>query len=103
MRYWDVEPRFLRLHSSEAVVCSFPCEVLASNRAVRLEAALLNSRQRRGAALLAAVLAGTEAPRSNAFISRFAGVDRQTVSRWMEDPVVRGEILRRVPERAVVQ
>ncbi len=96
-RYWEVERRFLRLRSERSILASFPCEVLNSDHARRLPLSVLDSRPRRGAALLSAVLAGIDAPRSNAFVSRFAAVDRKTVSRWMKDPVVRDQILLRVP------
>jgi hypothetical protein len=96
-RYWELDRWFLRLRSERSILASFPCEVLRSDHARRLPLAILDSRPRRGAALLAAVLAGIEAPRSNAFVSLFAGVDRKTISRWMKDPVVRDEMLQRLP------
>lgn len=99
-RYWELEPHFLRLLSVAAIVCSYHCPVLGSVVAARFPLALLDTRQRRGAALLAAVLTGIEVPRANQFISRFAGVDRKTVSRWMKDPVIAKQILLRVPQWA---
>lgn len=100
-RYWTRDRSFLRLHSEARILVSYPGEVLSSAGAVRFPLALLDSRTRRGAALLAAVLAGIDKPRSNQFIGRFAGVDRKTISRWMKDPVIAGSILQRTPAWAM--
>lgn len=97
IRYWELEARFLRLRSQAAIVKSFPCEILLSEHARKFPLAILNSRPGRGAALLSAILAGIDRPRSNAFVSRFGGVDRKTVSRWMDDAVIKEHILQRVP------
>ena len=99
-RYWEHDRFFLRLRSSASIVQTFPCEILPSLAAARFPLALLNTRPRRGAALLAAMLAGIDVPRSNQFINRFAGVDRKTVARWMRDPVIAEQILLRIPQWA---
>jgi hypothetical protein len=46
---------------------------------------------------VAAALAGVDNPRSNAFLSRFVGVDRKTIAVWLRDPVIRDQILDKVP------
>lgn len=96
-RYWEGEARFLRLQSTMNILQSFDCEILPSLAAARFPLAVLNTRSRRGAALLAAILTGIDVPRSNHFVNRFARVDRKTVGRWMRDPIISSEILLRAP------
>ena len=99
-RYWERDRHLLRLRAAGRIAASYPEEVLISRHARRFPLELLNSRPRRGAALVAAMLACVDTPCSNVFISRFASVDRQTVSRWMHDPAIKANVLERVPESA---
>ena len=102
-RYWTKEPRSLVMRSEARVLESLAAdrEVLRSRAAASFPIELLNTRQRRGAALLAAILAGNTEPVSNAFISRYARVDRGTIGGWMRDPVIRDQILVRHHEFAL--
>lgn len=93
-RYWEVEERFLRLRSASEVLNSFRASlIIDSPDAVSFSLGILDSRPRPGAALCAAVVALTGRPRSNAFAARFTSVDRGTRGRWLNDPVIRNEIL----------
>lgn len=101
-RYWTMEGEHLVLRAEAAILRSFvpEYEILNSRAALSFPVTLLNNRQRRGAAVLAAVLAGTTLV-SNAFISRFTKVDRGTISGWQTDPTIRDHILARTPEFAL--
>lgn len=99
LRYWEPAGTNLLLRRAGAVLASFPPESTSLWRAaMSFSVAVLDTRQQRGAALLAPVLAFTESPRSNEFLHRFAGVDPQTVSRWQKDPVIRRHILSKCPQ-----
>lgn len=95
-RYWASEGPTLRLHGQAAILESFSCELLRSDMALTLSVAHLDTRPRRNAAMLAAVLAGQTDPRSAEFIQRFARVDRKTWNAWQADPVIRRRILRKL-------
>lgn len=77
-RYWEMDRGFLRLHGIASIVTSFP-ECFPSSKALYFPLSFLHSRQRRGAALLAPLVATADAPRSIAFVERFTGVNRKTV------------------------
>lgn len=99
-RYWLVDAGWLRLIGVQRVVQSYDGEIVDARHGVSFRIEMLNTRQRRGAALFAAVVGGSDRPRSRAFIARFAGVDRKTLARWQRDPVIRAEILNRCEEWA---
>lgn len=103
MRYWSIEGETLVLRASQRVLASFELEPFDSAAAISYPLEILHSRPRRGAALFAAIVATPGAPRSWAFIARFAGVDRGTVRRWRRDPAIRRDIFKRVPQWAVVE
>ncbi len=95
-RYASCEGSVLRLRGRAELICSFEVEVLSRTDSIGLPVWSLDSRARRGAALLASVLATARAkPRSYKFIARFTTVDRGTIYRWLRDPVVSRHILRR--------
>lgn len=99
-RYGQREGRFFRLTGRAGLICSFEVEVevLPRTDGIALPLVTLNTRARRGAALLASVLATARAkPRSQRFISRFTGVDRGTIYRWLRDPIVSRHMLRCSP------
>ncbi len=99
-RYWEPDRHFVRLQSERRIILSYECEVLQSSYCKEFDTELLTTRARRGAALLAAVLAGHQMPRSRQFIDRYAGVDRGTVTRWMDDDVITTYLLVRHEEWA---
>jgi len=102
-RYWTKEPRSLLLRSEAKVLASHAAEreILASRAALTFPIEVLDTRPRRGAAILAAMLAGNTDPISHAFIQRFARVDRGTIGRWMRDTVISDQILARHAEYAL--
>lgn len=101
-RYWHLEGGSVVLRAARKVLDSFSIEAYEVAGARSFDLGLLDTRPRRGAALLAAIVATDGAPRSWAFVSRFAGVDRGTVRRWIKDPVIREQILDKVPQWAAV-
>ena len=102
-RYWTKEPRSLLLRAEARVLASHAAqrEILLSPAAAAFPLELLNTRQRRGAAILAAMLSGNSNPVSNAFINRVARVDRGTIRGWMRDQVISDQILLRHHEFAL--
>ena len=91
-RWWDLELDYLRLTGQEALLEGFEVELPVAIGSRRFLLADLDTRPRRTAALLAAVVAG-EGPRSYAFISRFCGVDRSTIRRLLRDEFISAHIL----------
>lgn len=102
-RYWSFEGDTVLLRASRNVLTSFSIEAFDSIAAVSFPLDALNSRPRRGAALFVAIVATPNAPRSWAFIDRFAGVDRGTVRRWHRDAGIRRDILRKDAQWAVIE
>lgn len=98
-RYWTLDRGFLALRAEGTVFASFDCEVLDSSHVLALSLRWLDSRPRRNAAVLAAML-GNPNPRSNAFVQRFSRVDRKTIYAWRKDEVIRTRILIHWPEWA---
>lgn len=98
-RYFEVEGRRARLSGQQVIIEGLPegLDLFFSRHSRSFPLRLLDSRPRRGAALVAAALAGVDNPRSNAFLSRFVGVDRKTIAVWLRDPVIRDQILDKVP------
>lgn len=99
-RWWELEPNFVRLAGQEPVLNSFEVELPSAIQGLAFRLADLNTRPRRTAALVAAVV-GDVAPRSLAYIQRFCGVDRNTLYRLRKDPFIASHILRVKPEWAV--
>lgn len=99
-RWWELEPNFVRLAGQETVLNSFEVELPNAMQGLTFHLADVNSRPRRTAALVAAVV-GDVAPRSLAYIHRFCGVDRSTLYRLRKDPFIASHILRVKPEWAV--
>ena len=99
-RYWLCTGTSLVLHSQVAIVESFEDELPQATGGVTFALRSLDTRPRRDAALLAAVVACVDEPRSRAFVERFTRVDRKTVAEWMKDEVIRSQILRKLPEWA---
>lgn len=95
-RWWELEGAVLRLRSQATILASFACEVIRSDLGRQFSMRQLDTRPRRNAAVLAAVLSGMGGPRSQEFIRRFAKVDRGTLRRWEKDEVIRREILRKL-------
>lgn len=100
VRYWERDRHYVKLNSEAAIVASFEGQLLLKPSALVIELSLLDSRPRRGAALLAAILAGVDDPRSNLFIRNFSRVDRKTIGRWMNDDTISTYILAREPRWA---
>lgn len=100
VRYWERDRQYLKLRSEASIVASFEGELLCGPSALVFDLSLLDSRARRGAALLAAILAGVHDPRSQLFIQKFSRVDRKTISRWMKDDTISTLILSREPRWA---
>ncbi len=101
-RYWTVDRQYLRIHGIVKVLESFECELPDNDFGIQLSTRWLDTRSRRGAALLAAVLAGMEMPRSRDFIWKFTRVDRKTISAWRRDRIVGTQILRSMPQWATI-
>lgn len=97
-RWWELEERFVRLRGQEDVLNSFAdVELPSTTQSRRFQLSELNTRPRRTAALVATVVAD-QGPRSLVFIRRFTGVDRTTMYRWSDDPVIYGSILKSLPQ-----
>ena len=100
MRYWAVDRQYLVLRGLAAVLESFECELPDNDLAVSLPATLLDVPRRRNAFLLAAVVAGGGRHLSREYVTRFARVDRKTLSGWKRDPTIWDDILRWEPRWA---
>ena len=93
--FWEHDREFLRLRSASTIISTTGCELPSTTSARRFPVCVLDTRQRRGAAIAAAVVADQGAPRSWHFIRRFTFIDRATVRGWLKDPVIVENILAR--------
>jgi hypothetical protein len=100
-RYYRMESNRVVLSSSKSIIRNLPADLRWTRTCCCFAIADLNTPARRGAALVSAALAGTDAPRSNLFLSRFIGVDRKTVAAWSKDRVISERILKKVPNWTV--
>jgi hypothetical protein len=93
--FWHVDRQYLQLHAAELITLRSRFELPSTTTARAFPLCLLDSRQRRGAAIAVPIVADQGAPRSFHYISRFTRIDHNTVRGWLKDPVILDQILRR--------